>query len=347
MTQKMMYSYEGQAEIKLSAELWAYLAGGSETETALRRNRSAFERLAMIPRILVDTQELDMSVSFLGKVLSSPIMLAPVGSLHLLHDSGFTGICQAAVQEHVSYAGSSNVPQVKTSQVSAESSAFYQLYVDGDDEWLSEQCTSAIQRGASGVIITVDTPVFPVRYRDVVTQNHASMRNLNGSNPYRHGLSWEVITRLIRNHPSIPILIKGIQDVNDAVHAYDCGAAAVWVSNHGGRQYDQGPATIDLLPAISSALNKRIPLIVDGGFRSGNDVLKALALGADIIAIGRAYLYPFALGGTTLLVQYLQDLKKQISTNMTLLGVNTLKELANINIISTPFADALLFRNHR
>lgn len=329
-------SYAERAKATLSAGLWAYVEGGSETEAALRRNRRALDELALIPRLLADVSQVDPSTSFLASRLALPLLLAPVGSLHRLHDDGIDGLGEAANRSGIAWSAGSALPNAATLEVSGKGAAFYQIYIEGDADWLDLQCRNAIGRGYSGVIITADAPVFPARRRDLETGNHASGRQQDGTSVFRKTFTWDRLAALIKSNQNIPIILKGVQDPRDAVRALEAGVAAIYLSNHGGRQFDQGCGIAELIAPTVEALGGRIPLIVDGGFHSGADVLKALALGADIVGLGRACLYPFAAEGSAGLSAFLSDLGEQIRTNMTLLGAPRLADLRNLSVRKSP-----------
>ena len=323
-------SYAERAALKLSPELLAYVAGGAETETTLRRNRHALDTTALIPRLLEDVSAIDTTAGVLGMRLSLPVLLAPVGSLHLLHADGLDGAAAAAHRHGVCFAAGCVVRGASEWVVPPGTTAVYQLYVEGDDDWVLEQCRVAEQRGFSGVAITADAPVFPVRRRDIHAGNHAADRSKAGTSLYRKCFTWRSFERIARELPELRLILKGVQDPDDAQRAYDAGASAVYVSNHGGRQLDHGQGAIDLVAPVARVLKGRLPLIVDGGFTSGLDVLKALVAGADLVGIGRSYLYPYAAGGGDLLSQYLSELDSELRTAMALVGASSIAQLKSI-----------------
>lgn len=320
------------AQTALSPELWAYLAGGSETETALQRNRQALAKLALLPRVLADVSQVDQSVHFLGVRLASPLLLAPVGSLHLLHADSIAGVQGAAEQVGIGYGIGAALADARS--VRAGRAAFYQIYAEGDVSWLREEVAAARERGFAAVIITVDAPVFPIRRRDVETGNHAASRHHDGTSVFRRSLTWDGLAQVISSSGGFPVIVKGVQDPRDVLLAADAGAGAVYLSNHGGRQFDQGPGAVDLIRPAAETLGGRVPLIVDGGFESGNDVLKALALGADLVALGRAFLHPFAAAGASGLAAFLGDLQDEISTNLALLGAARIADVRDLRVFT-------------
>lgn len=329
-------SYAERAKAALPAGLWAYLEGGAEAEAALRRNRRALDELALVPRQLVDVSHVDPSTSFLGRHLALPLLLAPVGSLHRLHEEGVRGLGDVADRTGIAWSAGSALPEAETLDVSGMGTALYQIYIEGDGDWLALQCRNAIARGYRAVILTVDAPVFPARRRDLETGNHASGRQRDGTSVFRKAFTWDGLAVLLEGNRDIPVILKGIQDPRDAVRACEAGVAAVYLSNHGGRQFDQGCGAAEMIAPVAEALGGRIPLIVDGGFHSGADVLKALALGADVVGLGRACLYPYAAEGPAGLSAFLSDLGEQIHTNMTLLGTPRLADLRKLRVRTSP-----------
>lgn len=314
-------------------ELTAYVDGGAETETTLRRNRHALDTLAWLPRVLNDVSSPDPSSTLFGTLWELPVLLAPVGSLHLLQSDSVRGAAAVAQRHGVGYAAGSAVPESSRLQVPAGSRGVYQLYVEGDAEWVRSQVLSARDRGFSAVIITVDAPVFPVRRRDVAADNHAADRSKSGTSAHRKQFTWQGFEQLVRDTPGLPLILKGIQHPDDALRAFDAGAAAIYLSNHGGRQLDHGPGAIDLVAPVAKVIGGRIPLIVDGGFASGIDVLKAIAAGADAVGIGRAWLHPYAEGGQEGLSAWLTTLAAQVRTAMALLGTPTLADVRRIELL--------------
>lgn len=322
--------YAAAARSALSAELWAYVVGGAEHETVLARNRSSLDRVMLLPRMLQNVASVDLSTQVSGQALRLPVWLAPVGSVHRLHAHGHLGVRQAAESAGIGYSIGSALPESGAITASTETPAWFQLYIDGDQAWTLEQCQQARARGFGGVVITVDAPVFPVRQRDVATGNHAAERFSRGTSVWRKAFSWDELGQLIAELDGFPVIVKGLQDPRDAEKACALGVAAVWASNHGGRQWDHGPGMAELIAPLRAAMPAQVPLIVDGGFHRAEDVLKALALGADLVALGRACLLPLIAAGREGLQEYLQTLALQLQAQMTLLGCRNLVALRDL-----------------
>ncbi|MCU5772495.1 alpha-hydroxy-acid oxidizing protein [Erwiniaceae bacterium BAC15a-03b] len=335
----LVRDYQLAARHCLPEGTFAYLAGGAEQENVLRRNQQALQSLTLAPRVLRDVSTVSTGVDFLGHQLRTPLLLAPVGSLHLIHPEAASGVAAAARRRGIAYAIGSALPDAEQHVAEGGDCGWFQLYINGDAQWLQEQCRAAQRRGYSGVILTVDVPLFPVRRRDAASANHAARRSQQIPPLFRRNFTWQGLQQLIAACPDIPFMVKGIQDQRDAQLACEAGVAAIYLSNHGGRQWDHGPAAIDLLAPVVRRVGGATRIIVDGGFASGSDVVKALALGADLVAIGRGYLYPYAAGGEALLTAWLEETEQEMITAMTLLGAADCAALKQIHHQALPVAE--------
>src|SRR5579885_753842 len=289
----------------LPANIWDYLIGGADTETTVRRNRLALDSLAFRPRVLRDVSRIELSRKVLGKTLRIPVMLAPVGSLESFEPGGGGTVAKAAAQ------GGTRV---------------YQLYVRGDQAFVDEHLDRALAAGYDALCLTVDTAIYSRRERDISTRFAKPWRRGVVGMDYQAALNWSDVKR-IRAKYDRPLILKGIATAEDAVIACDHGVAAVYVSNHGGRQLDHGRGTLDVLPEVVSAVKGRAAVIIDGGFSRGTDIIKALALGADAVAIGRLYLYGLAAAGQMGVVRILELLETELRVSMGLLGVDSVAKL--------------------
>jgi isopentenyl diphosphate isomerase/L-lactate dehydrogenase-like FMN-dependent dehydrogenase len=316
------------ARRNLTRPVWDYLTGGSESETTLRRNRLAFDCLALRPAVLNDVSAVDCSTSFLGRPMTMPVMLAPIGSLQLLHPDGAVGVAKAAEEAGViSFTSSVTVPGREAVGAATSYPKAFQLYVRGDDAWVDNEVAAARDAGFEFFCLTVDTALYSRRERDIVSRwvPAARRHSLEGM-PWQAALSWDCVRRFKDRH-DIPLILKGIATAEDAELALAHGVEAVYVSNHGGRQLDHGRGTADVLPEIAAVVGGRCPVIVDGGVLRGTDVLKALALGADAVAIGRLQGFGLAAGGREGVVRTLALLRSEIEISMALLGVRSLDEI--------------------
>lgn len=339
---KTLHELVKAARINLDATNWDYLVGGAETETTLRRNRYAIDKLALLPKILNDVSSVDTSGALLGKQLALPVILAPIGSLQVFHPSGGAGAAVAAEDAKViTMASSVCEPGLEEIAQASNAAKIYQLYARGDDDWLNAIIERVISSRYDAFCLTVDTAVVSRRERDIAKRVvPTSQSAAEGDFTYQASLSWKTVRR-IRDEFDIPLVIKGISRVDDALKALDHGVDVIYVSNHGGRQLDQSMASIDQLPAIVDAVKGQAEVVVDGGFYRGSDIVKAYALGANAVGIGRLQGWAMAAGGAPALNRALQLLKREVSMTMALCGVTKISELdrsfvTTADVVNTP-----------
>ncbi|MGH2365679.1 MAG: alpha-hydroxy acid oxidase [Chloroflexota bacterium] len=332
------------AEQKLAREIWDYCAGGSASEATLRRNRRALERLALVQRVLVDVRQVNLSTSFLGLDLPLPVLVAPMGSLYRFCPEGdlqmAIGAGRAGALSTVS--GVCGWPM---EQMAAEGGGplVFQLYYHGPREWVAERLRrveSCPQYRA--VCLTVDSAVYSRRDRDHFNRYRASSRAAAGQTPEPSGpdhdvpasLTWDDVDWLKRQ-VHLPFGLKGINCVEDAALAIDHGCDFIWVSNHGGRQLDDGEATIDTLPRIADEVAGRLPIVVDGGFVRGTEVMKGLALGATMVAVGKIAACALAVGGAGAVERLLGLLREELRIGLALSGNTAVQALGPSQIRRT------------
>jgi len=319
------------ANKKLDRNSWDYLIGGTATETTLLRNRQALDSIAFRPRVLRDVSSIDPSHSFLGKAARLPVLLAPVGGLEALARDGGILTARAAsafgipfILSSVSEAGMQAVGRAATG------TKVFQLYTRGDGDWVDGQVRQALDLGYDAFCITVDSAVYSRRERDIAKRFAKPWRGNGASGPsgmhYQAAFNWNDVKRL-RDKFKMPLILKGIGTGEDAALACDAGIDCVYVSNHGGRQLDHGVGAIDVLPEVVSAVAGRARIIVDGGFSRGSDIVKAIALGADMVGIGRLYCYGLVAAGIDGIVRILELLEAEITECLGLLGITRLSEL--------------------
>ncbi len=313
--------------------LWGFGAGGSETETTLRRNRRALQRLAIRPRVLVDIRHVDLRTTFLGIQLPMPLAVAPMGCLALFHPEGDLEMARGA-----GLSGNLNVVSgvtgwpVEAVAKEARGPLLFQLYHFGERPWVKELLERVQTCGYRGVCLTVDTPVYGRRERDLRQRFDFRFSARNTPNPpppdntHPARLTWDDVAWL-RSILSIPFGLKGILTAEDARLAVEAGVQFVWVSNHGGRQLDQTLATVDALPEIVDAVAGRAEIMIDGGFRRGTDVIKAIALGAKVVAIGRTALWGLAADGAAGVDRTFQLLREEMTTALGLCGQTSVRGL--------------------
>lgn len=317
-----------RAKLNLSRHLWDYLVGGTETETTLRRNRHALDAWGLRPRVLNDVSQVDCSVEFLGRKLRLPIILAPIGSLESFHPGGGVSASQAAAEFGVCHMLSSvSQPGLEAVAECADNMKIFQLYVRGGDDFVDEMAQRAIDAGYDAFAITVDTAHYSRRERDIAKRFEKSWARRNSANwNYQATFDWKCLERFKSKH-DIPLFIKGIATPQDAVKCVELGVEGVYVSNHGGRQLDQGLGSCAVLPEIVDAVDKKSLIVVDGSICRGTDILKAIALGADAVGMGRMQGYGLAAAGSAGVVRMLEILEDECSKALGLMGVNSFTEL--------------------
>lgn len=316
----------------LSKETWDYLMGGADTETTLERNRLAIESIAFRPRVLRDVANVDLSTTFLGHRLNLPIILAPIGSLQDLCPAGGLAPAKAAAAFGVLHMLSS-VCKPGLEEVAAAAPGYpklFQLYVRGDAAWVDERVAAAVASGYAGLCLTVDLDYYGRRERDIAKRYKPTARRASGGagagDPFQQAFSWTDIARIRKNCP-IPMFIKGIATAEDARIAVDHGVEVVYVSNHGGRQLDHGRGSLGDLPEVVDAVKGKCHIVVDGGIYRGTDIVKAIALGADAVGIGRLQGLALAAGGEATLMRALELLEDETRRVLGLLGVTSLGQL--------------------
>jgi glycolate oxidase len=315
------------ARQKLDERSWDYLSGGSETETTLRRNRLALDSLALRPRILNDVSSIDPATLFCGRKAALPVVLCPVGSLGSFHSDGGEAVATAAGRFGVPIFVSSAVPaSMHAVAGAAPDMKVFQLYIRGDAAWIDDMIGQARQAGYETLCITADNAVGSRRERDIAKRFVKPWGRTDEAAQYSASFSWDDLKR-IRDRHSMTMVLKGVATGEDADLACRMGIDMVHVSNHGGRQLDHGLGSIEMLPEIVDAVAGRARIIVDGGFSRGTDVLKAIALGAHHVGIGRLYLYGLAAGGAAGVQRVLELLDSEIRIAMALLGVTRLSQL--------------------
>jgi isopentenyl diphosphate isomerase/L-lactate dehydrogenase-like FMN-dependent dehydrogenase len=313
---------------RLDDKIWDYLAGGSETETTLLRNRLALDSCALRPRVLRDISNINMKADFFGREVPLPVVLAPVGSLESFWENGGPALARAAASFGLPLFVSSVMKDgLETMAAASSGPRVFQLYARGDDAWLDEQVERVIAHGYDAFCLTVDNAVTSRRERDITKRFEKPWRKWAKGTEFQTTFTWKGVDRLKRNHPGIPFIIKGIGTAEDAEEACQVGVDVVYVSNHGGRQLDQGAGTFDVLPEVVEAVAGRAKVFVDGGYYRGTDIVKALAMGADFVGIGRLYLYGLAAGGEAGVLRALSLLRDEIEIAMALLGLANRKDL--------------------
>lgn len=321
-----------EARRRLSQGPWDYLVGGAASETTLRRNRLAFDKIAFRPRILRDVSRIDPSTTFLGQKLRIPAILAPIGSLQVFHPEAAVASTRAATEFGIMHAVSSvTLPALEETAAATDTPKIFQLYVHGDRHWLEDILGRVKEAGYAALAITVDVAHYSRRERPMVTRYQRPTQRLVPDRNYLAALTWETID-MIREIAGLPFLLKGVMTAEDAAIAVEHGVDVIWATNHGGRQIDHALGTLDTLPEIVAAVNGRARVIMDGGVQRGSDILKAIALGADAVALGRLQAWGLAANGQDGIVRMLEILEDELICEMGLLGITSYDELTPAHI---------------
>lgn len=312
-----------------------YVLGGSWDEWTLRRNRDAFGKILLRPRFFVEVDKLDVSTEFLGQKLTMPIVVAPTGTHSLVHAEGEVATVRGAgaAGATMCISTSSSFPIDKIA-AAAKAPIWFQLYTGPTLQATREKVEKAVSAGCRMILVTADGPYQPPREKDIRNRleeqsERKSIRSQRGhtneEGPYglplrfQGRLTWKFLDDLCA-YAKVPVLVKGILTPEDAVLAVQHGAAGVVVSNHGGRYLDFAPSTIEVLPEIVEAVGSKVPVLIDGGFRRGTDVLKALAIGAKAVMVGRPPLWGLGAFGTDGVQRVMELLRNELAWAMGLAG---------------------------
>ena len=316
-----------RARKNLPQGAWDYLVGASESETTMRRNRLAFDRLAFRPRILNDVSKVDTSTTFLGSGLRIPALLAPIGSLQVFNPEGGAASTRAAAEFGITHVVSSvTEPSLEAISAAAARPKVFQLYIHGDWGWIEEMVGRIKDAGYIGLCITVDTAHYSRRERPMLTRWTPPTRRRAYDPAHSASVTWDTVDR-IKSLAGLPFMLKGIATAEDAKIAVEHGVDVVWVSNHGGRQLDYGQGTMDMLGEVVEAVGGRADIVLDGGVQRGADILKAVALGARAVALGKLQGWGLAADGQAGIVRMLEILEDEIIVAMALLGVTSIDRL--------------------
>jgi 4-hydroxymandelate oxidase len=324
--------FEALARQAMTPMAYEYVASGAAEEHTVRWNREAFDRIRLRPRVLRDVAMVDTRVTLFGRELAFPVLLAPVAYHRVLHPDGeletARGAAAAGITWIVSTGTTTSIGDIARS---ATSPLWFQLYFQSDQEFTRDVVHQAEEAGCEVLCVTVDTPVIGPRNRQVkarfrlppgVTTPHLydiSARKQQIMDPRRVVATWKDIEWL-RAFTKLPLVIKGILDPDDAELAMQSGAQGIVVSNHGGRNLDTAPAAVDALMEVADRVQGRIPLLVDGGIQRGTDVVKAIALGASAVLIGRPYCYGLGLAGSAGVARVVEILRRELEAAMMLAG---------------------------
>jgi L-lactate dehydrogenase (cytochrome) len=355
---------EEAARAALPAQAFGYVAGSAGSGSTARANRAAYERWRIVPRMLRDVSERDLSTTVLGTPVPAPVMLAPVGVQTIVHPEGELASARAAAAAGLvfvhSTAAAHSIEQV--AEASGAGPRWYQLYWPKDRDVAASLIGRAEAAGYGALVVTLDTFVLGWRPTDLDTAYLPFLQSVGIANYLTDpafnaplgedadplakvlrwagmfgdpSLTWDDLAWL-REHTTLPVVLKGVLHPDDARAAADAGVDGVVVSNHGGRQVDGAIAALDALPAVADAVGDRLTVLADSGVRTGADVVKALALGASAVLLGRPYIYGLGLGGQSGVEHVLRCLLAELDVTMALSGRASLAELGRDVLASSP-----------
>jgi lactate 2-monooxygenase len=357
---------EALARDRLTPEAFGYIAGGAGSGDTIRENAAALRRWRIVPQMLTDVSAPDYRSTVLGADLAVPMLLAPVGVLGIAHPGAELAVARAAAAAGVPMVLStaSSTPMEQVAEASGGGQRWFQLYWSKDRAVAASFLARAKAAGYSVLVVTLDTRLLAWRPRDldqaylpflrgIGVQNfltdpafQAGLAHPVGADPDAAILRWVQIfgdssltwddLPFLRAHWDGPIVLKGIQSADDARRAVDAGTDGIIVSNHGGRQVDGAVGALDPLPAIAAAVGSQLTVLFDSGIRGGADMVKALALGARAVLIGRPYAYALGLGGEDGVRHVLRALRNDFELTMRLSGYASLAELSPAALVRAP-----------
>jgi isopentenyl diphosphate isomerase/L-lactate dehydrogenase-like FMN-dependent dehydrogenase len=324
------------ARRNLPQDVWDYLTGGAESETTMRRNRLGFDCLGLRPRVLVDVSKVDTSATFLGQKLRIPVMMAPIGSLQTITPEGGVAVAKACAEfGTMSFVSSVTQPTLEEIAASTNHPKIFQLYIRGNLDWCAEIVGRVKQAGYIALCLTVDTAHYSRRERPLLNRWQPPSRRTETGRIYQAMLTWEMADA-IKKIAGMPLIIKGIATAEDAKIAVEHRVDVIYISNHGGRQLDHGRGTIDTLPEIVEAVGGKADIVLDGGVTRGTDIVKALALGAKAVTIGKLQGWGLGAGGKDGLVRVLELLEEEMVVDMALLGVTRVDQITSNYVCKAP-----------
>lgn len=338
-----LFDYEKAAQEKIPESFFGYYAGGAADEITLRENRADFDRIQLRPRVLRDVSLRVLETTILDQPTAMPILIAPTAMAKLAHPAGELAIAQAAKNAGLINCLSTLSNTSLETVAAAGAINWFQLYVYKDRDITLRLVERLAAAGYSAIVLTVDAPVAGVRERILRTglqlpkglkfENFDEFHDTEAAailayvdSQFDPSLTWEDLKWLI-SRTTLPVLVKGILRGDDAKRAIDCGAAAIIVSNHAGRQLDTTVTGTRALPDVVAAVGAQTQVLVDGGIRRGTDVVKALALGARAVMVGLPVLWGLAVDGQAGVEQVLAILRRELDTAMALCGCSSLSEI--------------------
>ena len=349
--------WEKLAREKLEDGPYYYIAGGAGAEHTMRENLKAFTDVKIVPRMLRDVEQRDLSINLFGQIYPSPILHAPIGVQSIIHKEGEVGSALACAELGIPYIASSasTVPMEKIAEAMGDAPRWFQLYWSRDPDITASFLKRAEASGYSAIVVTLDTPMMAWREYDLKNVYlpflagegvgnyftdpafQAKLEKAPQEDPQsairywtqifgNTSLSWKDVA-FLREHTNLPIILKGILHPDDAKLAMEKGVDGIIVSNHGGRQVDGAIGALDALPEIVDVVAGNIPVLMDSGIRRGSDIIKAMALGAKAVLVGRPLMYGLAAAGQLGVKEVLQHMLADLDITMGLSGQSSVSRL--------------------
>jgi isopentenyl diphosphate isomerase/L-lactate dehydrogenase-like FMN-dependent dehydrogenase len=346
-----------RARERVSAEAFGYVAGGAGAELTVRANLQAFERVQIVPRMLRDVSQRDLGCSVLGTAMPAPVLLAPVGVQSIVHPEAELAVGRAAAAQGLPFilSTASSHTMEDVAEAVGQAARWYQLYWPKDRDLAASFVARAAAGGYEAIVVTLDTWLLGWRPRDLQNGYLPFLKGEGVANYFSDpvfrsalertpeedpgpaighwayqfanpSVTWEDLAWL-REQTELPIVLKGVLHDDDARRALDAGVDGLIVSNHGGRQVDGSIAALDALAAVRAAVGAEVPVLFDSGIRTGADVFKALALGADAVCLGRPYIWGLALDGQAGVEQVLRCLLAELDLTLALSGYTSIAQL--------------------
>jgi 4-hydroxymandelate oxidase len=329
--------FEPVAREKLSPEIYEFTAGGAGDERTLAENLRAFERWVLRPRFLRGAGPPDASTEVLGERIAQPVLIAPWAFQRRAHPDGELATVRAAARARtVAVISSTNEDRIEEIAAAADAPLWWQLYLFVDEGRSAEMLARVVTSGYRAICWTVDLPVLGLRHRETRGGFSAATAFGEGEVEYESNLTWDHLGFIREHAPGLPVVVKGILTAEDAELAVQHGADGIVVSNHGGRQLDACPASLDALPEVAAVVDGRVPVLMDGGVRRGTDVVMTLALGADAVMIGRPAAWGLAAEGEDGVVLVLEILRAEIENAMALTGCGSVGEIGREFVAAAP-----------
>ena len=332
------FDFETLARERLDDMAWEYFRGGAGDESTLRENRAAFDRLKLLPRVLVDVTNVDASTTVLGTPVAAPVLVAPVALQKLAHPDGEAATARAAAAAGtIMVLSTSATMRPAPDAAAADVPRWFQIYVFRDRGVTQALIDEACESGYSALVLTVDVPILGRREGALRSGFHIPDELEVAGDIFDDidpSVSWRDV-EWISGH-GLPVVLKGILTPEDALTAVEHGAAGIVVSNHGGRQLDGVPASIEALPRVAEALEGRCEVLLDSGVRRGVDVLRAIALGANAVLVGRAVVYALAAGGEEGVATVLRLLREEVELGLRLLGCTSVDQVGPEHVRWSP-----------